>query len=204
MKTISIILLSSCLFISQGIAQEVVLPADSLMRKKAIKMEFFSPLTGNLTLGYEQYLGNFTSLEFKVGFIGVGKQDFADRREAGLFISGGPKFKLKPEYAQKGTFSTHLLRGGYIRPEVTFASHKYYRDREFNPAYGETATSVALTINYGKQWVLGDIMTMDWHIGMGYGYTSTDEADYYYRTTWSGGDLPIAWTAGFTIGVLLK
>lgn len=202
-KLLTFIISAVFIFSFKANAQEIEQLPDSLMKKRIIKMEFFSPLTGNLTLGYEHYLKNFMSLEFKVGIIGVGKQGFAERREVGMFFSGGPKFKLKPDYATKGTFGTHLLRGSYIRPEVSFGSFKYYRDSE-NFDFGDNATNVAFTINYGKQVILGDIMSLDWHIGIGYGYSSIDEADYYYRHVLSGRDFPLAWTAGFTLGVLLR
>ena len=61
-----IILLATILsYSSLSNAQEVMLQSDSAMKKRVIKMEFFSPLTGNLTLGYERYIKNFTSIELK-------------------------------------------------------------------------------------------------------------------------------------------
>ena len=73
-----------------------------------------------------------------------------------------------------------------------------------NDNFGDNATTLALTINYGKQVVIGDIMSLDWHVGLGYGYSSIDNADYYYRHILSSRDFPLAWTAGFTLGVLLR
>ncbi|MFY0654122.1 MAG: hypothetical protein JXQ96_18945 [Cyclobacteriaceae bacterium] len=188
------------LLVFNAAAQRVELLPDSLMKKSVIKMEFFSPLSGNTTIGYERYIKNFTSFEAKVGFIGLGKQ-FHDFRDVGIFVKAGPKFKLKPSYATEGTFGTHLLKGSYIRPELAFSvfSHDEYERR-----YDQTITSFAILINYGKQHVLGRIMTLDWHVGLGYGFSNDDEQSYYYGYTAGGNDFPLAFSAGFTLGFLLK
>ncbi len=198
MRTIALFLLISAAgMVSQ--AQPVTSLPDSAMKKSVIKMEFFSPLSGNTTLGYERYIKNFTSIEAKVGIIGLGKK-IDDYRDNGVFVKVGPKFKLKPDYATQGTFGTHLLRGGYIRPELALSvfSHK-----EFDRAE-KTITSGALLINYGKQYVLGNVMTLDWHIGMGYGFSNDDEQGYYYGYSAGDNDFPMAFSAGFTLGVLLR
>ncbi len=182
------------------------IPEDE-MKKKVIKFEFFSPLTGNATLGYETYLKNFTSLEFKVGLIGAGVQDHSTgKKETGLFISGGPKFKLKPAYAVDGMYSTHVLRGGYIRPELSFGTfnverYDYYYN---NSSLDENATFVSFTINYGQQYILGDSFSLDWYFGLGYGYSTEDDLGYYYRNIFGSNEFPIALNGGFTIGILLK
>jgi hypothetical protein len=194
------------LFTSLGsvFAQEITISPDSLMKTRAIKMEFFSPLNGNLTLGYEQYIKNFTSIEARLGIIGLGRQDVISRREKGFFLKVGPKFKLKPDYAQKGTYGTHLLRGGYIRPEVAFGTFNIDHDPSENTLRGNQANFFSIMINYGKQYILGDIMTLDWNIGVGYGFSNEDDLGYYYGNVIGDGSYPIAVNSGFTLGVLLK
>jgi|GEM_PF-2268927 len=185
-------------------AQDVTRIPESEMKKKAIKFEFFSPLTGNLTLGYETYLKNFTSLEFKVGMIGAGLQPDISPKETGVFISGGPKFKLKPDYAVDGTYGTHVLRGGYIRPEITVGTFKVTREDFFTPSTDDHATFATLTINYGKQYILADSFSLDWYFGLGYGYSTEDDLSYYYKNVIGTNSFPLVLNAGFTIGVLLK
>ena len=176
------------------------------MKTKIIKFEFFSPLTGNSTFGYETYLKNSTSLGFKVGLIGAGTQQYSSgKKETGFFITGGPKFKLTPTYAVDGMYSTHILRGGYIRPELTVGSFKVERNDYYSPNNtDDNATFVTATINYGHQYILGSSFTMDWYFGLGYGYTTDDDLGYHYKNVIGTNQVPIALNAGFTIGILLK
>lgn len=180
-------------------AQPLILEPDSLSKKSIIKIEFFSPLSGNTTIGYERYIKNFTSVEAKVGFIGLGKR-VDDYRNTGVFLKVGPKFKLKPEYATEGTFGTHLLRGSYIRPEIGISifDHQEYDQRS------KTVTSAAILINYGKQYILGKIMSLDWHIGLGYGFSNDGDQGYFFGYSAGDNDFPMAISAGFTLGVLLR
>lgn len=180
-------------------AQQIVLEPDSLTKKSILKFEFFSPLSGNTTIGYERYIKNFTSIEAKVGIIGLGKK-VDGNRNSGIFLKVGPKFKLKPEYATEGTFGTHLLRGSYIRPEIglsVFDHQEYERG-------SKTVTSAAILINYGKQYILGRIMSLDWHIGLGYGFSNDGDQGYYFGYSAGDSDFPMAISAGFTLGVLLR
>lgn len=204
MKTFHLFIIA--LFVGAGsvLAQEVTISPDSVMKTRAIKMEFFSPLNGNLTLGYEQYIKNFTSIEARLGIIGLGRQDVISQRETGFFLKVGPKFKLKPDYAQKGTYGTHLLRGGYIRPEIAFGTFRIDQDPFDGPSNNDQATFFSLMINYGKQYILGDIMTLDWNIGIGYGFSNEEDLGYYYGNVIGDGSYPIAINGGFTLGVLLK
>ena len=208
MKTIlkTLLAFAFILLITESKAQRLESIPEEEMKKKIIKFEFFSPLTGNATFGYETYLKNFTSLELKVGLIGAGIQNYnvSSKKETGVFFSVGPKFKLKPAYAVDGMYGTHVLRGGYIRPELSVGTFNVERESYLFNGYDENATFVSLTINYGQQYILGESFTLDWYFGLGYGYASEDELGYYYRNTFGTNEVPIAFNAGFTIGVLLK
>ena len=186
-------------------AQNIVTNFED-QKKRAIKMEFFSPLTGNTTLGYESYIKDWLSWEVKLGIIGIGT-DVNDSNPIGVFVKGGPKFKLNPDFVTSDLKGSHLLGGKYIRPEIAFSqySERVETFDGFNSnSERKNFTSIAFLISYGRQYILADIMTLDYHIGLGYGYNSSDEARYDYGFATSDPSFPIAWTAGFTIGVLLK
>jgi len=68
----------------------------------------------------------------------------------------------------------------------------------------ETVSSVAFLINFGKQYVLSNIMTMDWHFGVGYGFSSGGEERYNFGYMNGPKESPIALSAGFTIGFMGK
>jgi len=150
-------------------------------------------------------------LEFRtcleLGIIGIGSDpDNLDPR--GAFVKVGPKFKLKPVFVEDGMRGSHYLRGSYIRPEIAIS---VYNQNETGDPFDsisatnrETFTSVAFLINFGKQYVLSNVMTMDWHFGVGYGITSGGEDAYNYGWVNGHKDSPIAVSAGFTIGFLGK
>lgn len=196
---LSLVLIVSNLAMSQRIEYE----SDSLQKKKVIKFDFLSPTTGNLTLGYEQYLKNFTSIEAKVGIIGLGR-DFENYKASGAFLKVGPKFKLKPTYALDGTFATHVLRGGYIRPEIVLSYFKL--EDEYSYYEDEKILGAAVIVNYGNQYVLGNTMTFDWSIGLGTSFSEDIQINegYYFGYLAADGNFALAVSAGMTIGFMLK
>lgn len=176
-------------------------------KKSIIKMEFFSPLTGHTTFGYERYIKDWFSWEAKVGIIGLGIDNEDNTDPSGFFFRGGPKFKLNPDFATRDLKGTHLLSGKYIRPEIVVSI--YDEDViEFNSVADirtrESFRSVAFVINYGRQYVLADIMSLDWHFGIGYGFDNTSDGRYHHSHANGDSSFPVAISGGFTIGFLLK
>lgn len=169
-------------------------------------MEFFSPLTGNTTLGYESYIKDWLSWEIKAGIIGAGV-DNNNTNPSGFLIKGGPKFKLNPDFVTSDLKGSHLMSGKYIRPEIVFSTYSEYDSRLDgigSPSNRQTYTSVAFLITYGRQYVLADLMTLDYHIGIGYGYDSSEEGRYNFSHSNADSSFPVAVSAGFTIGFLFK
>ena len=130
-------------------------------------MEFFSPLTGHTTFGYEKYIKDWVSWEAKVGFIGLGVDNTDNLNPVGFLMRGGPKFKLNPDFITRDLRGSHLLSGKYIQPEIVVSI--YSEDVVDNSFSGggeirrESFSSVAFVINYGRQYILADIMSIDWH-----------------------------------------
>ncbi|MDN5203509.1 DUF3575 domain-containing protein [Fulvivirgaceae bacterium BMA10] len=197
-----IILCIAMLFPFAALKAQEVKPVDpEKQKKKAIKMEFFSPLSGNLTLGYEQYIKNWVSFEGKLGLIGVGT-NISDQK--GLFIKAGPKFKLKPDFITDNMRGSHFLRGSYIKPELVFSFYNHKDIFLDSSSPSESVQSGAIILNYGKQYILGEILTIDWSFGFGYGFDNNGEGGYHYGHTVGSSTVPIAATAGFTVGLLLR
>ncbi len=191
-----------------------VTTAATSMRNKthAVKYEFLSPLGGDLVFGYETMLKVGTNLEFKIGLIGVGFGENAENA-SGVFFKGGVKFLTRPSYVQRGIKYSHGLAGFYIKPEVIFNT---YKKKEVNSGVTKAnITNYALDIVFGKQYILGNSVTMDFYFGIGYGIRSTsydtnsinnsdfeNEGSYEYSHIFGGKDSPLVTTGGFTIGVL--
>ena len=154
---------------------------------------------------FEQWIKNFLSFESKVGIIGAGT-NFEDQR--GLFVKAGPKFKLKPDYVIKGMKGRHLLDGGYLRPEIAvsfFSRSNYMYDyiTGDNNDGRSQVQSVAIILNYGIQKIIGNTFLIDTSVGIGYGFSSQD-GGYDYGFATGGGDFPIAFSAGLSIGFIVK
>ena len=191
---------------STATSQNIDMDFES-QKKSIIKMEFFSPLTGHTTLGYEKYIKDWLSWEAKVGIIGLGVDNTDNENPSGILFRGGPKFKLNPDFATRDLKGTHLLSGKYISPEIVFSTYKQdviTYDSGLDRRTRENFRSVAFIINYGRQYILADIMSVGWHVGVGYGFDNSDD-DRYHHSHWNGtSDFPVALSGGFTIGVLLK
>lgn len=179
---------------------------DVRHKRNAIKFEFLAPLTNDIAFGYETMLKVGTNLEFKVGIIGPGLAKTNDD-VSGYFVKAGVKFLLSPTYYVRGVKYAHGLKGGYIKPELIYNS--------FN-MNGVNFYNGAVNIVFGKQHVLGNIITLDYYAGLGYGLQSNDyvnpypgypyEYDFYqgyvYSHTYGGPDFPIVLSGGLTIGVI--
>jgi hypothetical protein len=189
-------------------------------KKNAIKVGMFSPLTGALSLGYERSIKPGQSMEGTIGLIGIGR-DIENVNPGGAYIKYGYKFISTPNFAVKGMRYSHLLKGGYLKPEISFAtyqqtftSYNWIPGTNANVATSSRENVVAGTImlNIGKQWVLGDLILVDLYGGMGYGFDNvknlTNAYEYggpaYHYGFIVGSDMPLAFTAGFKVGMLIK
>ncbi len=164
-------------------------------------------MVGHTTLGYESYIKDWVSWEAKVGFIGLGVDNSDNTDPSGFLFRGGPKFKLNPDFATRDLRGSHLLGGKYIKPEIVLSL--YNEDvvdfNSFNDIRRrESFRSIAFMINYGRQYILADVMSVDWHVGVGYGFDNSSDGKYHHSHANGDGSFPIAVSGGFTVGFLLK
>lgn len=175
--------------------------------KNALKVNFFSPLTNAFYVGYERSIAPGKSWETELGIIGLGFDPF-DVQARGAVLRGGLKFMRSPDYYTRGMRYAHILKGGYVKPEIIFTHYSRntniytYEDNMF--VYKEerkNTTGFAVMINLGKQVVYSDAFLIDWYVALGYGFTSDVDINQYGFT---GGnrDLPLAFGAGLKIGGL--
>jgi hypothetical protein len=185
----------------------------------SIKFELFSPTTNDLVFGYERMLSVGKNLEFKVGIIGIGNKNY-EGNASGASLKVGFKFLTSPQYVSNGLKYVHPLKGRYIKPEIILNSYSedvYYSSNTLpytTDLEKIQRSNIAFAINFGTQHILGNIMTLDYYIGIGYGFRITsDEPDNSY-TIYNDGDGDYAYshiymgtssiilTGGFTIGGL--
>lgn len=179
--------------------------------KNALKVGFLSPLTGATSFSFEHSLRPGNSWEATLGIIGLGI-DVDDYTSGGVYFKFGYKFIKSPDFYLKGMRYAHILKGAYIRPEVSFATYSVKPGMIYDYSNGgsylssnsnENNTMFAIMINFGKQWVIQDMFLIDWFAGVGYGFGNNSSDDPYHFAFLGGvSGSPFAVTSGLRIGVL--
>ncbi len=211
---------------------------DILHKRSAVKFSFFSPMFSHLSFSYEKCLKVGTNLEGTVGIISdnldVVERKFQNPKQdlIGITLGAGVKFLLGQEFYVKGIKYAHPLKGRYIKPEIIHTRY-IYNDVErtinnnYNGYYGPTTftnekydlkvRSTAFMINYGRQFILGNVMTFGYQVGVGYSFTNTVKSNI--RTTQSDqyaygmgvginnfshvqAPSPLSWSGNITLGFL--
>jgi len=160
----------------------------------AIKFNFFSPLNGNTQIGYERAVKPGQSFQLDLGIIGLGK-DVEGYDPIGVGFKAGYKFIRSPDHFFRKMRYAHILKGGYVMPEIAFASYNL-RQRD------EQITKFAFFITLGKQTVFSDLFLIDWFVSGGYGSKTQDNSVTPYYFGVAGENVPVAGSIGFRIGFL--
>lgn len=181
-------------------------------KKNAIKVDFLSPLTGNTTLYYERNIKPGKGFEAGLGIIGLGI-DPNDRNPFGFFTKFGMKFIKSPDFYLRGMRYAHILKGAYIKPEITIgyyrADYEYWYEDGLWGSYEirqENVVNGAILLNAGKQWVFDNSYLVDFYFGVGYGFDSEHPYDgaYHYGFVKAPDEMPISFSAGLKMGWLFK
>lgn len=192
--------------------KEMSNPANYLdNRRNALKVDFLSPLTGNLTFAYERSIKPGRSFEAGLGIVGLGV-DVDDRNAAGVFFKFGAKFIKSPDFYLRGMRYAHILKGAYVKPELTLGYYAYDQTQWDYYYYYSNPTTVrkdvvngAILLNVGKQWVFDNSFLVDFFFGIGYGFDSSGEEEvYHYSFIMASEEVPISFSAGLKMGWLFK
>ena len=174
--------------------------------KNNLKFNLFMPITGGYALTYERSLKPARSIEAEIGLIAKGANNEMDMPEAhGLFIKAGYKMMRSPDYYIRGMKYAHILKGGYVKPEIAFASFSYNKHWDM-PNQGESesgsTTKVALLVNVGKQVIYSNAFAIDFFVGAGYGFGKLDSDLHYYAFFGTSGDVTFVMSGGLRVGFL--
>ncbi len=177
-------------------------------KKNALKVGFFNVFFGSMQFAYERSLEPGKSIEATLGIIGAGV-DLTGTQSRGATIKFGYKMIKTPDYYIPGMRASHILNGGYIKPEIVFNvfnydaySYDYYQSTTTR----ENSFSGAFVLNLGKQWIISNFL-VDLYFGAGFGFASNSEDYYsgqYYGFLGAYEGFPIALTGGLKIGFLFK
>lgn len=193
--------------------------------KNNIKWSFSGLMYNHLTFIYERSLTPSTSFEGGLSLIGVGYApdgenlgEYNLRNPSGVGFRAGYKLKRSPDvYLSKMRYG-HILKGAYFKPEIILSVYS-----EDVPTFAKppsqtgydiarkNATSGALMMNLGKQWIFSDQFSLDIYFGIGYGFSNSENykfEDDNYRDTPASlmygfllvPEIPLAFSGGFNIG----
>jgi hypothetical protein len=192
----------------------------------ALKIHFLSPLANKLVFAYERSVKPGQSFEVGLGIIGAGVST-SETSPRGMFMRAGYKFITSPDFYIRGMRYAHILKGGYVKPELVYGGYgrdiSYYTGysniypySSYYSTYRRSVTFGAVLVNFGKQWIINDAFLIDLYFGLGYGFesysstpnTTRSYVDDYdiepYKYAYFGGmkGFPLAITSGFKIGFL--
>lgn len=202
--------------------------------KKAIKMNFFSPLYSYFEMGYERNLSYGKGYELSLGIIGAGKSTTLNyysgqlaevkRKPFGVFVSGGYKFGKLPDFIIFGkSRASHIMQGTYAKPSIYIGHYKeniiVEKANNLFEVGKQNVTFGAIQIEIGRQWVLGEKLLLDIYQGWGYGFDNKKNSyrslvtsqDYYediaafnYANARLGKSPSLSYTFGLKLGLLIK
>lgn len=190
-------------------------------KKRAIKLNFISPLLGYTQLAYEKNIKPGRGYEISLGIIGLGKNqnlsyfydDIQKEDQKGVFASFGYKLIRIPDFTTNNQKFGHILQGSYVKPEIMlgYFSNNVYSFSSSNIEKQKT-TFGAVIINLGKQWVYSNIFVLDVYAGLGYAFqnrTKSNNNEYNYNGRLYGlvagvDDGTFALSGGLRIGILLN
>jgi len=203
---------------------ELPTPKEFNGRKNVLSFDMISPALSHVVMGYERVAGRHSSIQVKLGFIGLYNSDNTSSlwNSTGGMGKVGIKFFLPPSQSRiHQPKEYHPLVGWYLKPELsisawsrTYDNYTYYGP--YYPNHGirvtEDQMSVALHVMVGRQVLLGNRVTFDIFGGAGYGVRWTngqlsngdrnDNGLYSFSHTFLDRTAPLSLSAGMMFGLL--
>ncbi len=183
-------------------------------KKSALKLNFLSPLFENLAFSYEHSIRPGRSFETELGLIGLGFNTDDYEKSSGIHVAAGYKFIRTPDFYSRRMKYAHILKGGYVKPQVLLSIYKTEYEDYFGsgPITRErNVVSGAFVINLGKQVIYDNSFLIDYSVGVGYGFASVSNDNgegYYWNANQYGfllveDDFPLVFKFNLKIGFLL-
>lgn len=233
--------------LSNGIT-EVLVPDEMLIenqhaaimdRRTVVKISPFSFVNSQISFAYEKVLKVGTNLDVEAGYVNNNiNYDYPLSQNyyygatrpfyTGAYIKPGVKFFVGQDFSLKGMRYAHPLKGRYIKLDLAASFLKFdniqmmtYTQYNLPPEiYKTNVTTFAYGafVNYGRQFILGNILTLEYYIGVGFTSASTTYSNAEYKRAAGGREnfnvsnyhgfmrtpgLGISGTAGFRIGYIL-
>ncbi len=228
------------------------MPAEQVRKEIAgnwevIKLSPFSVAFSHISIAYERVIKKGMNLEITCGYSNSGinpdelklfKTGYSKGSHyAGAFIKPGIKFFFGDEFSDKNIKYVHPLKGNYVKLDlgVSYLNAKnltatYSMYTSTTGVVSQTTNSNLTTIayggfvNYGRQAILSNVLTMECYVGIGFTgksetysnpafFTSPFPQNAYtedknsYTSDYHGflrvPTLGLSFTAGFNIGYII-
>jgi hypothetical protein len=177
----------------------------SIQKRNAWKIDFLSLITSGITLTYERCLKPSNSIEFSLGYIGVGLSKYEDNA-SGLLFRGGYKLIKSPDFFLRDMRYAHILKGGYVKFELDLASYGIDKNSYMGGNERITISKWAIMVVPGKQFIFNDKFLVDFYFGIGFGRNNQDESEGSWAYGFATGtkEFAMAASSGLRIGFLTK
>lgn len=173
--------------------------------KKALKINFLSPLMGSTEIVYEQSLKPGKSWETALGIVGLAFEK-NDNNATGVYGKFAFKFIKDPDFYLQRMHYSHILKGAYLAPEfalryISYDSYVYgYDNYNFTSSPERLEKfSMAVLLKFGKQWVIDNSFLVDFYGGLGYGLGTDNNETLAYGFLVSS-EVAFSFTAGIRVG----
>lgn len=184
---------------------------EILGNRQVIKIHPFGLAFNHLSLAYEQVIKVGMNLDVEVGYINstitnnalFGNNGVTSVSGSpfivGAYIKPGLKFFLGQDFSVRGLKYAHPLKGRYIKLDLAIA-YLSFQNVQYNvyannpyPYYGAVTYTTVSTdlnsvsyggfVNYGRQFILGNFLTLDYYFGAGFTAQSHSYSNPKYLST---------------------
>ncbi len=186
-KIVRFLLVSILLFTSMLKAQ----PPRQKMRKNEVKVALLSLASGTSKITYERLVREYQSIELTAGVIGWGFDKLKDSDPKGTAWRMAYKF-IFPNRNNEN----NQLNGFYIKPELCYSQYYYNHISEGRRKVDRLALMGVLGYDWVRQWFVFDL-----YGGLGLASGNSNLSNYHHGFIGWNDQLPLAFTAGFRVGV---
>lgn len=158
---------------------------EILGNRRVIKISPFSPAFNHVSFSYESVIKVGMNLDVEAGYINseinpnYKLYGSSNLTSSGFYIKPGVKFFLGQDFSVKGLKYAHPLKGRYIKLDLAFSYVNYqglslmYNNPYYTPSSITLQTSINTMayggfVNYGRQFILGNILTLEYYAGIGF------------------------------------
>ncbi|HEU4469908.1 MAG TPA: DUF3575 domain-containing protein [Flavisolibacter sp.] len=130
---------------------------DGTSRSNAIKVNIFSPIAKTGSFFYERKVTESSSAQLGVGFTAYNRENI---KISGIFFT--------PEYRFYLSNNGEALNGFYVGPYVRYQNLTIEENEDPNAISKATLSTFGGGVAVGRQWVFGNIVTLDVFLGPNY------------------------------------